>query len=268
MTQIALGIAIGTFQSAKDECWFCKEEKSSDNPINDVDSSPDTSDSESEDAVPENDLHNDASKLGVKLGNKPEWTVKCPDKGETTKVLSAAHHCIPGNASFKKAYDSGLVDFVKKGGDFNLQSDIGYSINHESNGVWLPGNYYVRKGNKPYDKNWSSFSKSFKDEYAKRAINVSKMQFHDAHSRYNKKVLKTLESVMSKIDEPEDKCPMCGEEYDNTRPPFGLVGRLDFISKQHKNMISNISKKKGKKYKYVKSDYYTSSRVKTYFGIK
>ena len=73
---------------------------------------------------------------------------------------------------------------------------------------------------------------------------------------------------MAKIGEPETECPFCGEKYEKTRPPYGLVGRLDFVSKQHRNMISNIGKKKGKKYKYVKSDYFTSSRVKTYFGIK
>jgi hypothetical protein len=28
----------------------------------------------------------------------------------------------------------------------NLAGDIGYSINHQNNGVWLPGNYNVRKG--------------------------------------------------------------------------------------------------------------------------
>lgn len=267
MTQITLGIAIGMEKSAKDECWYCTEEKKSDSPKNDIQADPDTSDSEGEDNAPENDLKNDASKLGSNLGQKPSWAIECPKEGKTTTVLSAAHHCIPGNASFKKVCDMGLIDFIQAGGDFNLSSDIGYSINHQSNGVWLPGNYYVRKDSGHYKANWGSFGKAFKDEYARRAISIANRQFHDAHSAYNKNVLKTLEAVMEKMGEPEDKCPICEEKLDSTRPPFGLVGRLDFVSAQHKRMIENLGKKKSKKVRYVKNNYYTSSRVKTYFGI-
>lgn len=263
MTQIALGISVGIINSTKGDCWFCKEKPKSKDLKNDEVADPDTSNSESEDAVPENDIKNNASKLGKHLGNKPTWTITCPDQEKNTTVLSAAHHCIPGNASFKNATD--LLDFVRKNGPFKLASDIGYSINHENNGVWLAGNYNVRANKGGYKKTWGSYNDNFKNEYARRAIDASNSNFHDAHSEYNDLVLETLQDLSNKIDEPEGKCPFCGEDYDSKRPPFGLVGRLDFVSREHKKMITNMSSNKSRKVHYINAGYFTSSRVKNYF---
>lgn len=243
-------------------CWYCKV-----NPgpkiKNDEEADPDTTDGEGEDDVPENDEHNDASKLGTNLGSQPSWTIKCPDDAKNTTVMSAAHHCIPGNAALKKA--TALHDFMREGGPFSLESDIGYGVNHKNNGVWMPGNYAVRKGKCNYQKGWGSFGDTFKDKYAALAMQKATVQFHDAHPTYSENVLKTLRVMASKLGDPTDKCPVCDKKFDQRRPPFGLVGRLDFVSGAHRNLITNLSKRKGKK--AVNKGYFTSTRVKKYFGL-
>ncbi len=271
MTQIALLASVAVSNPPKDDCWFCKEKKPRD-PKNDVDADGNTDDGETQDTVAENDVDNDfyncASKLGKHMGgDKPLWTIKHPEKtDENTTVSSAAHHCIPGNASFKPVYDAGLKDFMDKGGAY-ASENVGYSINHTNNGVWLPGNYYVRKGRGGFKKNWGDKTTKFKNEYAVAAIEKSKLQFHDAHRSYNTRVKKTLQKVLEKLGEPDDDtCPICDQEMEHKRPPYGLVARLDFISGQHRLMLTGITKGSKKK-KFVQAGYYTSSRVKKFFGI-
>ena len=60
-------------------CWFCKEQPTSKFPKNEEDADPDTSDSEDEDSVPENNEKNNASQLGSKLGNSPNWEIRHPN---------------------------------------------------------------------------------------------------------------------------------------------------------------------------------------------
>jgi hypothetical protein len=243
-------------------CWYCTI-KPGPKIKNDEEADPQTSDSESEEEVPENDEKNNASKLGDNLKSQPSWTIKCPDDGLGTTVLSAAHHCIPGNASLKKA--TALHDFMREGGPFALESDIGYGVNHKNNGVWLPGNYGVRNGKSNYKRGWGSFDEDFKDKYAALAMQKAMVQFHDAHPAYSKNVLDTLEAMANKLGEPGKNCPVCDKKFDKCRPPFGLVGRLDFVSGEHRNRITNLSKRKGKK--AAQNGYFTSTRVKKYFGI-
>lgn len=266
MTDIGEGIAVGMLKEAKGDCFFCKEKPKSKNPVTDEHASPDTSNAEIEDLVPENDHHNDASKLGENLGGKPEWLINKPESnGEKTTVLAAAHHLIPGNASFMKVKK--LIDYLKKDGPHALETDVGYSINHENNGIWLPGNYNVRAGKENYTTTWSCQKPSFKNAYAVSAIRASRSQFHDAHSTYNRKVRTTLEKLLKKIGRPSDKCPFCGEKYEKVRPPYGLVGRLDFISRQHRGMLSGLTKKTSRKVAAIRQGYFTSSKVKAFFGI-
>lgn len=268
MTQIALGIAVSVFAPEPEEdCWYCKE-KGKHEKQTDVEADPETSNNESEDDVPENDEKNDASKLGINIGDKLSWSITCPADGVSTTVLSAAHHCIPGNASMKKAKN--LLKFMKEGqSPVNLAGDIGYSINHRNNGVWLPGNYNVRSGKEHYTKNWGGYTgvtgDGFKNEYAKRAMKAATVQFHDAHPEYSDNVLETLNNIAKKLGKPKEECPVCGEKYDKTRPPYGLVGRIDSVSSEHRRMITTLTKTQGKK--FVQNGYYTSSRVKKYFGV-
>ena len=69
MTDIGEAIAIAAVQQNPNEpCWYCEEPPVSDKK-NEETADPDTSDSESEDAVPENDDDNDSSELGSSLGS-------------------------------------------------------------------------------------------------------------------------------------------------------------------------------------------------------
>jgi hypothetical protein len=265
--QIGEAIAVSMVSQEGDSpCWFCEEEPTWESRTNDETAEPDTSDSESEDGVPENDEDNSSSKLGENLPAAPGWTIKCPATAANVSVVAAAHHCIPGGASLAKATD--LHDFMRKDGPFSHATDIGYGVNHARNGVWLPGNYGVRRGKDHYTADWSGQQPSFKTEYANRAMARAGAQFHDAHSKYNKNVLQTLESVSEKLGEPEQHCPVCSKKLKHTRPPYGLVGRLDFSSGEHRTMITTLgSEQKAKAKSFVQQNYYTSSRVRTYLGM-
>lgn len=265
MTQIGEGVAIAVTKETDEECWFCKEPPKEKGLKNSEVADPDTSDSETETSVPENDEKNDSSALGENLGNRPKWTITCPDKNLPTEVVPGAHHCIPGKAAFKKVVDLGLKNYIRKGGNFKLSGDIGYSINHSNNGVWLPGNYGVRKNKGHYKKTWGSYDKSFKQEYSRRAIKTTNRQFHDAHGDYNKLVRKTLENIMNKLGEPEQNCPICNKPYDKTRPPYGLVGRLDWASSHYKRVLQGLSIKAARKWHHIKGGCRTSNRVVTFF---
>ena len=105
--------------------------------------------------------------------------------------------------------------------------------------------------------------------YAARAMKRANAQFHDAHTTYNKRVRESLDKLRSKLDLPDDKkCPVCGKENRNkTRPPFGLVSRLNFISSQHRQMLAGLGRKTSGKVGMIRKGYFTSSRVKKFYGV-
>jgi hypothetical protein len=248
-------------QDPKEDCWYCKQ-PGGENPVNDEAADPDTSDAELPDLVPENAEGNDSSKLGkslIKHGkDEPKWEIDNPLKpGTSTKIVPAAHHCIPGEASLAQA--SALHDFMRKDGPNDFASDIGYNVNHANNGVWLPGNYAVRADNPEFNlKTWSAHAPSFQKTYVKRAMaEASGKMFHDAHRKYNGKVLGTLNSIAAKLTKPDKKkCPICKAELNKgkARPPFGLVGRLDFVSGKHRTMLLSPTPTT------VEAGYFTSSK--------
>lgn len=265
MTELSEPVAIGdaAFSQKKGQCWYCEKEPTGDL-VNKEKADPDTTDSESTDECAENDVDNNSSNLGQNLGSQPTWNILHPvNNTDNTTVLSAAHHCIPGEASLAKAKT--LHRFMRIGGPFKYVSDIGYDVNSKANGVWLPGNYAVRPGQYGWNKKWSGYQSKFKNEYSKRAMDKAKRQFHDAHVSYNTKVRKSLETLASRLGKPKDKCPVCKKALEKNRPPYGLVGRLDWISNAHRRMLINLSKKS---IKHVQNGYYTSSRVKKYFDIE
>jgi hypothetical protein len=73
-----------------------------------------------------------------------------------------------------------------------------------------------------------------------------------------------LNAAALKLGKPQDKCPLCGKNYDKAKPPYGMVGRIDFVSSEHRKMITMLNDD-GKK--YVENGYFTFSRVKKYFGL-
>ncbi|HEX2956692.1 MAG TPA: AHH domain-containing protein, partial [Chitinispirillaceae bacterium] len=196
----------------KGPCPYCEEEPSSDKIENKEVESPLSP--EGMDEGPENSETNDASLLGAALKNRPTWKIshKVDDEdpikqGQKTDIVPAAHHLLPGNASVKNATALHKYMLWQGKNELGLSGPIGYDINNEQNGVWLPGNYAVREWTGPKDdrrktewgKNWSKFGDNFRLAYAKNAMKAAEdLQLHDAHSVYNDKVRSTLEDIAEK----------------------------------------------------------------------
>jgi hypothetical protein len=233
-----------------EKCWACQEEPA-DDLHNSLDESPDSV------GDPENDIHNDSSTLGKNLGFRPTWSISVPDmeNGKEIKrdcdVVPGAHHLIPGNASLKKV--GSILDLMEASRG-KIRSDIGYDVNSAQNGIWLPANYGVN-ATSAFGKKWSLYK--YQDVYAKAAMKRAGAQFHDAHPEYSDKVKATLRSLADKMNlrKPET-CEICGNQIsDKARPPYGLVGRLNRVSRQHRTFLS------GPVHKWpISSGYYTSSR--------
>jgi hypothetical protein len=270
MTQVMQ--PVGTPQIArnkKGKCWFHEQEpeKKKSNAESESPASP-----EGPEEGPENGEHNEASVLGSNLiadkQAKPQWTIKHKvdpkdpiDKGKETAIVPAAHHLLPGNASMNKATELHKYMLWDGDDDLELEGPIGYDINSAENGVWLPGNYAVRKDTE-FGKNWSKFDDPFKNAYAVAAMErAGNLQLHDAHPEYNSNVLSTLNDIAKKLDEEwkdRSKCPICKEKLENkNRPPYGLVGRLNAVSAEHRKALKHPMKNR----KAIGAGYYTSSRV-------
>ncbi len=252
-------------------CWFCEEKPAEklQNKENEDPPSP-----EGMKASLENGEHNDASALGVSIGSRPVWKISHKvspedpiEQGVETEVTPAAHHLLPGNASVKKATLLHKYMLWQGKNPLGFKGPIGYDINGAANGVWLPGNYAVRKDT-DFGKNWSEFAELFKSGYAKAAMkSCGNMQLHDAHPAYNAKVLNTLLNVAKKLDAKwvdRSKCPVCGKDLkDQAEPPYGLVGRLNALSSEHRKVLVFTAHN----HKAIASGYYTSSRVLACLGI-
>lgn len=242
--QVGESIAVAVISAGKDDCWFCKEKPKDDQASTDLAEDPDSV------GKPENDLKNDSSKLGAALGHRPAWTIVLPDIGERAEVTPAAHHLIPGNASLKKV--TKLVDFLKAGKV--IRADVGYDVNAQHNGIWLPGSYGINPSSVVARK-WSAYP--YQNEYAIAAMKRAGAQFHDAHPTYSERLKTTLRTIADRIvaRHPE-KCPGCNETLsDKARPPYGLVGRLAAVSRRHRAFLSGPHRKWP-----IGSGYFTSGR--------
>lgn len=223
---IAVTIAELATPEGKENCWFCKEQPG-ESKENIFEESP------SSIGEAENDLNNDSTKLGEALGHRPQWRIKTPGSTKFTTVVPAAHHLIPGNASLKNATQ--LKQFMEKGK--RIRGDIGYDINSQDNGIWLPGSYGVTKTSE-FGTRWSKYSSQ--DEYAIAAMKEAGAQFHDSHPDYSDRVSRTLVEIANRITiHYPYKCPACKETLpDKDRPPYGLVGRLNAVSRHHRRFLS------------------------------
>jgi len=250
MTDIGETIAVIVATPDNNEpCWACKKEPEAQvqNNLNESPSSLGES---------ENQLHNDSSELGKNLGFRPTWTIQVAESLApgaeliSAEVTAAAHHLIPGNASLKECPQ--ILDLIESSRG-KIRSDIGYNVNSEQNGVWLPGSYGVNPDS-VFKKKWSSYTNQ--REYAFKAMDRANAQFHDAHPKYSRQVLRTLRSLADKITlTAPEKCGICGEKtQDKARPPYGLVGRLNKISSMHRGFLRGPMRKWP-----TQSGYFTSS---------
>lgn len=171
----------------------------------------------------QHDLKNAASKLGNKLGGKPQPVVKVNKKDFDVTV--AAHHLIPGNASLKP---SSIVQYISKSKG-KIAENIGYNVNSAQNGVWLAGWYAI--------SGWGKLrvtDDEFCRNYVEAAIRETRAQFHDTHPDYSDHVLNKLEELVIEITKVgQALCEECKKIKENDGllpPPYGLVNELNKIS--------------------------------------
>jgi hypothetical protein len=244
IVEIAEGIAVAVVTGGHEDCWFCKEKPKDENAKTDLDEEP------SSVGKLENDLKNDSSKLGNALGHRPSWMIALPNIDTTAQVVPAAHHLIPGNAALNKV--TKLVDYLKAGS--KIRADVGYNVNARENGIWLPGSYGINPSSVVAQK-WSAYP--YQNQYAIAAMKRGRAQFHDAHPTYSERVKTTLRTIADRIvvNHPE-KCPGCGEKLsDKARPPYGIVGRLENVSRRHRVFLRGPVRRWP-----LGSGYFTSSR--------
>jgi hypothetical protein len=243
-----VGIVVAAL-SPDEKCWACEADPPEERQ-NDLDESPDSL------GPPENDLKNDSSKLGTNLGHRPTWRITVPDVHNGQKitrscdVVPAAHHLIPGNASLKNV--PRMLDLIDAGRG-KIQADIGYNINSAQNGIWLPGSYGVRASSE-FGKKWSAYS--HQQDYARAAMKRAGAQFHDSHGDYSENTIRTLRSIADKVSlKKPQKCGVCNKEIsEEARPPYGLVGRLNAVSRMHRTFLAGPVRKWP-----IASGYFTSS---------
>jgi hypothetical protein len=159
----------------------------------------------------------------------------------------AAHHLIPGNASLRdsllKAFmtrDQKVEVLTAKGAkQKSIRQHIGYNVNGSHNGVWLPGNYFIRAHCQPFQGvKWSNSPKKgiswgalesddWQLNYVAACAKVAGGQFHDSHDGYSKEVLKWLNKIASILSIHE--CDQC--QHAEIDAPFFIKERLYKMSK-------------------------------------
>jgi hypothetical protein len=156
----------------------------------------------------------------------------------------AAHHLIPGEASLEP---SPLKPFMTQGESVDVETKdgkksktigkhIGYNVNGAHNGVWLPGNYYIRATTSPIkDKTWSELGDNpWCLNYVAAVTKAAGGQFHDAHTKYSEAVKELLAKIAKILSQHEcDKC-----EPPDINPPFQIKNRLYNLSKYFRSQVT------------------------------
>jgi len=165
-------------------------------------------------------------------------------------IHQAAHHLIPGVASLKKSLLSkymskgGKVD-VPSGKQYTVKCHIGYNVNGSHNGVWLPGNYAIKKKGEfkktPVEKtSWSALNSIHSDwqmNYVASVSKVSEAQFHDSHQEYNEAVETLLNKIATVLWAHQDSgCKYC-EDNTDIAPPYLIKQRLYDLSTYFKSNL-------------------------------
>lgn len=161
----------------------------------------------------------------------------------------AAHHLIPGNASLAakacnlyKYMVKGKTVKSKSGKSWKIKANIGYNVNGAHNGVWLPGNYGIRKGTSPIKKKkWGDLVNSHTDWCLNYVVAVTKKngaQFHDSHAEYSKAVLKLLNAISEALLGHQIGCTDC-KKKDEVPPPYRIKTRLYNLSQYFKSQVKS-----------------------------
>ena len=158
----------------------------------------------------------------------------------------AAHHLIPGEASLAPSTLKNLmtkgdsVEITGKGGEKKnktIRKHIGYNVNGAHNGVWLPGNYYIRGNTSPVSgQSWSELGNNpWCLNYVAAVTKVAGGQMHDAHTQYSSAVKELLNKIAALLMKHE--CDTCNAPDIN--PPFRIKARLYAVSAELKNQVTS-----------------------------
>lgn len=206
------------------------------------------------------------------------------------RVSCAAHHLIPAQGSLKR---SGLTDYMIQSGNpgefqgaapttkkGKVWCNVGYNINGSQNGVFLPGNYAVKKiwkgetanPNAEEQEDQEDLPPEYEDECElvgadldqppKKVMYVNEVvknateygrtrrgyggQFHDFHTRYNQFVHEVLDVLYNDLNRKEkrarDECPTCRPRMQQKQvpTPFGLVLRLNVVSSRLEARLKGV----------------------------
>jgi len=165
-------------------------------------------------------------------------------------LLVAAHHLIPGNASLKP---SKIMSFMKKGGSikskagktYKIKDHIGYNVNGAHNGIWLPGNYAIRRAGAAWQKvpkkgkSWSGLADHpWCECYVAAVVKATGGQFHDAHTQYSAHVKNQLNTLAAALSFHIDFCDPCkSKQKKGLPPPFIIKLQLYNYSRQLWNQL-------------------------------
>jgi hypothetical protein len=164
----------------------------------------------------------------------------------------AAHHLIPGEAAL---HPSHLYEMYMKEGaqldtgekKYTVKAHIGYNVNGNHNGIWLPGNYAIRESVLGGGKSWSDMSKGTTEEqawcleYAMAAITAAQGQFHDAHTSYNENAKASLDTIAMAIALHFWGCKECeANASGKISPPYKLKARLYAMSEYLRAKVRGV----------------------------
>lgn len=223
MTQLGEGVGIAVTSELVDECLM----EHGDGPYK-----------------KKNDLVNDSAALGsnLKSGGAPfKVSFNLDGAAYDLDVTVAAHHLIPGNESLLRA--QALVAWMKKGK--NVKGDVGYGVNHEKNGVWLPGSYAWNSQSIQMWKQLGATAHGVQTQYAYAycAMKKTGRPWHDRHTDYSGWVKRTLEKFRIKMLDTRTGCSKCKKKGKKPwPPPYLLVGRMDSLSSRLRGRLLGPSK--------------------------
>jgi hypothetical protein len=170
-------------------------------------------------------------------------TLRVTVGGAQYGFIVAAHHLIPGEAAlaksdlYKKYMTAGGQVTTIAGKSYSIKTNIGYNVNGNHNGMWLPGNYAIRKTKPDLNstgKTWSDLVASDPTwcyAYMTACVEQTQGQFHDSHTKYSDAVLDILDKVHVKLQAHQDTCQQCAGKEQPMYPPYVLKARLYLFSR-------------------------------------
>jgi hypothetical protein len=177
-----------------------------------------------------------------RIDSKMDPSLSVTVQGKDYPFKVAAHHLIPGDAAlanselYKGYMIEGAQVITPAGRTYEILANIGYNVNGNHNGVWLPGNYAIRKKTSP--KEGASWGDIVDDpnyqgwcfEYMRACVAKVGGQFHDSHTKYNAAVLDILDEIHVKLAVHQDGCGDCKNKK-KIYPPYVLKARLYVLSR-------------------------------------